>query len=454
MSIHFIPLELFPQIACYCDIDTCLSLVGSNKYVMKEITSPHGLKYLNNFNNFTDFPLLSFNDYIVKSNLEIMTSKCYLYHPIYKCFKYALQQKDESLIRFLQTISDNNYLDKLLSLFIRYERRNLIDWIMLKGRLNNHQFRDVFKYLNNIEILKYLISYLGNSKVKKLFNSSIIGNFSLEMIQFCYKEKLLWIDKLHFMDIKNLDVFKYVIDIVKPNNNKDIFKSNNIDDIFRQIVSGNDIDIIEYFDNKYKCADNFSKDQLIHMSINNYKTFKYMIKRLQFHFNYVENEILEELFEAVVDNGDFKSILFIYKKCCERNIVISNELWKELFENSLSDGYDIRIIEWIINNSLCNKISFVPVPSYNFYANSGNLKTSTIKWIVTNLSVNIINWNLILEKGFENRSNKDLYWILELIIHHNIPINRKILKTLSRKFEKSFIFRYHKKLLSKITEDV
>jgi hypothetical protein len=431
--------ELFPHIAKHCDLITCISLASCGKTIRKEIISPSGLKTINTLKIFTKIE--SWQEFILKHNLEIMNDKCYLYHPIANCFEYALINNNKELVNLLKslTVDDEEELQTIMNHAVKYKNHDLIDFLILKSKICCQSELDV-DHECGLEVLNYLMERHKFNPKTKTFQPT-----NKEVCLYLYENKLLCVSKywskIWYQDVK---LFELLLDdgIIQRN-----FKQH-----LGKLLRYGTLECLTLFIKRYPSEyNNYVKEDAIVQSLHDQKLFRFLIDAYNIDLLTVSPETIRTLYDKAIKISTLDTIDYLFQYLTHTMESLSDDLIFAL-HCPRTDVCDL-IFDKI--NQLCPSqhtlLNYISTSEYWGNLNpNGALCGCSLIWLHNKIP-GYIKWQEVLIRNdniYDTYCGHDhmalLYFALEELYKDRKQIDKKL-----QSFElrcRGYIYRHHIKL--------
>jgi hypothetical protein len=430
--------ELFPRIAKYCDLITCISLASCDKSVRKEITSPSGLKTINTLKIFPKIE--SWQDFILKHNLEIMNDKCYLYHPITNCFEYAFVNNNKELIDLIKILIPDSKKDlqNIMNHAVKYKDYDIIDCLILKyktccrSEIHIHPVCD-------LDVLKYLIKRYNFNPERSKFEPT-----NKEVCLYLYENKLLYTSK-HWPKIcyQDTKIFELLL--------KDGIIQRNFKEHLQMLLGLGTLECLTLFIKRYPSEYNIYAKKAISISVHNHELFKFIINYNDIDLSRISAEIIKKLYRNALENATLETIAYIFpylnhniESFCDDLILALDFSRMDVCDfildkvNHFPSSQSINLINYILTRKYYCNCNLNVILSCDSLIWLHNKIPESIKWqevLLTNGSI----YDIIYPQHMAL-----LYFALKDSYKHRVPIDGEC--GFFERNRKSYVYRHHIKL--------
>jgi hypothetical protein len=430
--------ELFPHIAKYCDLLTCISLASCDKTVRKEITCPSGLKTINTLKFFPEIE--SWQEFILKHNLEIMNDKCYLYHPIANCFEYALANNNKELVNFLKVLIPDRRTDLqiIMNHAVTYKNHDLIDCLILKSKICGLNKLDIHTNFQ-LDVLKYLMEHHNFNPKRQNF-----APIDKDVCFYLYENKLLYLGKywpkICYQDTK---LFERLLN--------DGIGQRNISKHLDMLLSNGTLESLVLFIKKYPFEyNNYAKKDARIQSLHNHELFKFIINDHNIELLTISPEIIRDLYNNALEKATLETISYLFPSLTHTAESLGDDLIFAL-DCSRTDVCDFIFDK--LNRLYPGQVNLTHyISTSDYWGDLGinlTLELNSLIWAHNNMPGSI-KWQEVLLYNdslcdiYNHQHMALLYFILEYLYKHRIRINENC-KFFERN-KQSYIYRHHIKL--------
>jgi len=386
-----------------------------NKYE-KELTDDFNINYIiNNIELINEW---------LKNNFKICN--LLLNEQNLRVFKYFIS--NEIFNNNIESL--NNILNKL------YKNINIID---INYKINDKSLINIILNINlKEEIINNLIIFLINKlkEVDNSYNKYDINNFFLIYLNSCFTLKKYNYGIEFIKNIENLE-----------NNNNNLEKVNNI---INELITNKEIDIdikVLYFKIIYKNKINITNIQILDKLIEVWDGDD-IINKFELTDNiFINNDFYDNIFITIEDIINIIKKCLLYKKPIILDYIFhhSDEKIKNINKrnNNIINPYQILFINK--ENDKKNELIYTKfidvIQKYNYNINENYNKNNNDKYTYLNLCINknynnlgikLINYNIIINNIFDNKSiifhcvdNKN-HIIAEALLQKNKELGNKL----------------------------